>query len=386
MKHETGFKNPVIAAQVQEKAFVSDAYQGHTMPIGKEFLGEKDFIGLEKLLAEIKNTRKKVILNMGDSSTSGWDSNIVTQNRDRFSKGWPLLSAYFQYKTYSDYLRDYMGEDYLVVNAGVPAHTSLQGYRRLQTLIQRFQKEGITIDWITLYYGNNDSVWDHNRQDKEWVGRKAFTFIDNLLKHFKKEASSVITRVSVQDYQFHMEKMIQLSQSFKMKIIIIEPITPIYWKPGTRVLNEDLERKYYPGSKQVYQLLDEGLDLWSKAITQNHYSDLKRALLEEIREKDYIVPRIKKGHLHALRILVQQNNVPYVQVNLDRSKDDICFFIDYCHPIGYANESLAHKIAEIVNGKSSGKEYSFRKIEQHVTPSDETKVLSDLPTEHYTLF
>ncbi|NNM43784.1 MAG: SGNH/GDSL hydrolase family protein [Chlamydiae bacterium] len=379
------FKNPIIAAQTFDFPFVADTYQGHTMPSGREFVGENAFIPIEELIKNLKGTNKKVVLNIGDSSTSGWDSNIVTQNRERIAQNLPLLSAFFQYKTYSDCLRALIKDEYVVVNAGVPAHTSLQGSRRLKLLFDRFNKENIPIHWVTVYYGNNDSVWDHNRQDKEWVGRNMRAFIEKLTKPFKKSSSSVVTRVLPDDYQIYMKEIIRTCQNNNANVLVIEPITPIYWKPGTRVLNEDLERRKYPGSDQVYQLLDDARALWAQAIKQTHHSDFKEVALLEVREKDFVVPRIKRSYVNILRSLVQEMDVWYIKVDLDRNEDDICYFIDYCHPIEKANQLIANKLAEVISGKVTRK-YDFTMKKNLSTFSKEVEQLNKLPTDHYTLY
>ena len=184
------FRNPVMAAQSLESIFILDSHLGFTTPVGQEFYGEKNHLSLDDAISQIREGRKKVILNMGDSSTSGWDSNVVTFNRVREQEQKALLSPFFRYKTYSDYLRDILGNEFFVINAGVPAHTSLQGHRRLCLLLKRFKKEKIDIDLVTAYYGNNDSVWDHNRQDRDWVGRAK-----SSKKKFVEISSGATTRV-----------------------------------------------------------------------------------------------------------------------------------------------------------------------------------------------
>ena len=109
------------------------------------------------------------------------------------------------------------------------------------------------------------------------------------------------------------------------------------------------------GSQQVYDLLDETLNLWKEAQNAKTYSMLKQLTLELIREKDYIVPRIKKGHLCVLNNLVEETDVPFVDIDLDRSKDDIRYFIDYCHPIEPANQLIADEIAKNLLSVKSGK-------------------------------
>lgn len=377
-RDNVGFRNPIIAAQTFDFPFVADPYLGHTMPAGREFLGEKHHISMDDMITEVKKTGKKSILNIGDSSTSGWDSNIVTQNRKRHAEGKALLPAFFQYETYSDYLRSFVGAEYIVINAGVPAHTSLQGSRRIKLLLDRFQRENIPIQWVTVYYGNNDSVWDHNRQDRDWiVGKK-----DSVPSV---AASPIITRVMPDDYKSYVKDIMETCYKFGSNVIIIEPVTPIYWKPGTRVLNEELDRTRYPGSDKVYQLLDEARALWAPAIQQHFYSDLKRVALEEAREKDFVVPRIKRTHLAALRKLAHEARVPYLQIEPDRTQDDIRYFVDYCHPIGEVNRLIASKISSAVSEKGVREKLLLEKCESSSMSSDPEPV-PELPTDHYTLY
>lgn len=377
-KEKLNFKNPIIAAQAHESPFVPDPFLGHTMPPGKDFIGEKEYIDLEELIDNIKSKKKQkqIILNIGDSSTSGWDSNIVTQNRKRIEQGLPLLPAFFQYKTYSDYLREIVGHEFLVINAGVPAHTSLQGSRRLKLLLKRFKKEKISIKYVTAYYGNNDSVWDHNRQDNEWVGQK------KTKKASRNKNESIITRVSVSDYKKNMNEIISTCRNFNTNVLIIKPLTPLYWKPGTRVLNENLPRNNYPGSAKIYPLLDEALILWEKAL-KHDYSELKLTILQLVQEKDYIVPRIKKDHLTILNKLVQEKNISYIDIELDRSVDDIRYFIDYCHPIANANKLIANNIYEVISGRNTNK---IKEINIHKKTFIQVKQKIEIPVAHYTLY
>ncbi len=380
------FKNPVIAAQVLESPFVPDSYLGHTMPPGKDFIGDSDFVSFDQIVSIMNSSKKKLVLNIGDSSTSGWDSNIVTKNRLRLTNSEPLLPAFFQYKTYSDFLRQILGKEYFVVNAGVPAHTSLQGLRRLRLLLNKLASHNIVVDWVTSYFGNNDSVWDHNREDKDWVGKRASFLRDCFASFFSKKQSKIVSRVSEQDYKKNLKDIVRLCESYATSLIFIEPLTPLYWKPGTRVLGEDLQRNKYPGSDVVYQLLDEGRLLWAHAIAEESFSPLKLSALEEVREKDYIVPRIKSGHLRSLHDVVLDCEVPFVQVKLDRSVDDIRYFIDYCHPIDGANEFIAEGVAKIILGKGSGHP---EPLNLHgISHPKSVKAPQDIkiPTQHYTLY
>lgn len=395
------FKNPIIEEQsrIGEAAFVFDSYLGHKMPNGQDFVGDRDFLTKEQVIKEIKEQKNKVVINLGDSSTSGWDSDVVTQNRKRFKKKLPLIPPFFQYKTYSDYLKEFIGDDFIVLNAGVPAYTSLQGARRLNLLIERFKKEKIKIDYLTIYYGNNDSVWNLNKEEKDWL-ELARNKKQNKLKNLSKNKNEIITRVSIEDYKKNIGEIIDNCRQNKIIPIIIKPLTPIYWKPGTRVKNEELPRKIgSAGAYLVYKLLDEALNLWSEAIKQK-YSDFKKIILEEIREKDFIVPRIKKRYLEKLSEIAKSKNVAFVDVELDRTKDDIRYFIDYCHPIGDANKFIAEGIAKEIEQFEKGvKKDSVSDVKKLEAKKTKNKIYSskikkaknrgddfELPTEHYTLY
>ena len=350
------------------------------------------------MLIAIKESGKRIILNIGDSSTSGWDSNVVTENRKRLAKGEALKPAFFQYQTYSDYLREIAGNQFTVINAGVPAHTSLQGRRRLEQLVDKFASEGIKVDYVTAYYGNNDSVWEGNKEEKDLL---APSIAGMIRKIFSKCKRNVVTRTTAEDYQRNMGSIVEFCRERKIKPILIEPQTPIYWKPGTRVKDEEIIRdEKSDGRHSVYALLDYATKLWEK-ILPYEYSDLKKAVLEEIREMDFVVPRIKREHLQRLHDAARLQNAPLVSINLDRTEDDIRYFIDYCHPIGDTNKQIAEKIAETINEYETGKRtddcLSGYKTPLRYRLLDKTlKVLShfvkpsskqdELPADRYTLY
>gem|GEM_PF-1656498 len=399
MAQKSIFQNPIIAEQSKaEVPFVPDRYLGHTMPRNRDFLGESGYISLEDMIQQIKKSRKRAVLNIGDSSTSGWDSNIVTENRARLAKGEALKPAFFRYKTYSDYLREVVGDQFIVINAGVPAHTSLQGRRRLEQLVDRFEIEGIHTDYVTAYYGNNDSVWEENREDKEWVGS---SFFGKLKKSFsKRQSGTIVTRTTPQDYQKNMESIVEFCREKGAIPILIEPQTPLYWKPGTRVKNEELPKRNGEGWRLVYSSLDYARELWNKVLS-NDYSELKIEILKQARERDYVVPRIKREHLERLQAVARQEDAPLISIDLDRSQDDIRYFIDYCHPIGDANKQIAENIARVIQDYESGqkrpiKNYQaplgYRILEKtldflsyFIKPSGKN-TRAEPPTDNYPLF
>src|SRR5262245_11564385 len=69
------FFNPMVTAQAgDEQVFAPDYWMGHTLPRGREFLGEHGFVSFEQAVDSIRSSRGRVVLNVGDSSTSGWNS------------------------------------------------------------------------------------------------------------------------------------------------------------------------------------------------------------------------------------------------------------------------------------------------------------------------
>ena len=386
-REDINFPNPVVAAQASDFPLVADPCQGHTMPAGKEFIGTDDYLSMDAVIAEARRSKKSIILNIGDSSTSGWASDSVTRNRELRALGRPLLPTFFQYRTYTDFLRSRVGSDHLVVNAGVPAHTSVQGSRRIRLLLDRFHRESIEVHWVTIYFGNNDSVWDGNRQDKDWVGVDSESSAGSGCSI--EQGTAVITRSLPGDYKAALGDIIRTCRRFAAIPIMIEPITPLYWKPGTRVRGEDLGRTQKPGSSLVYRLLDEARELWSIAIGTDGHCELKIAALGEVREKDYIVPRIKRAHLAVLRQVVQELEVPLVSVDLDRTQDDIRYFIDYCHPIGDANQMIADAIADVIATGQMSADTAVRTVAGDQAKQWEPEggsSLLELPVDHYTLY
>ena len=149
-----------------ESPFRNDQYVGRLLLANQDFIGADDFQSFADAVAEIRASGKKVVLNAGDSSTAGWDTRVTVENQERRKAEQPLLSAFFRYPTYADLLRDQVGDDYIVLNAGIPGHTSINLERRLRGLLQQFDKAGIKVDLVTLYIGNNDCQWENNAEDK----------------------------------------------------------------------------------------------------------------------------------------------------------------------------------------------------------------------------
>lgn len=369
---EEYFQNPIIVNQaIEESVFKPDPIIGHTLQEGKDFLGEKKFLSFAEVIQELKITKRKIILNMGDSSTSGWDSYVITENRKRRKQGKKPRLPFFQYKTYSDYIRR-ISPFFYVINAGVPAHTSLQGKLHLKRIIQLFKKERIFIDYATLYYGNNDCAWNLNREDKAWLEPSIIHTIKKLLTTKNK----MITRVRQTDFEKNMQKMIDYCKKEKITPFLIIPPVPLYWKPGTRVKNDELPKKTGPGAREAYTALQDSLNIWTKGRKEKNKMERKE-LLKRAKELDYIVPRIKQKYIAILQNIAQKNNTHLIEIDIQTSTTDNSYFIDYCHPSEKTNILLAQSIFKCILQKE---QEDF----QHQQEKESKK--QELPTENYTLY
>src|SRR3989338_523674 len=356
------FDNAIMKNQITGDQFVEDRIG--EIRLKGDFIGETGYVSLDDLVEEINNSRKGVILNIGDSSTSGWDSDVVAVNReikqrkgDLYNKEKDAIFPLFNYRTYSDCLRDILGDRFVVVNAGVPTHTSLNGLRRFKELVADFHKAGISIDYVTAYYGNNDSVCNGNAEEKYrkgLIGKVRKMLVDN---------GQIITRTSANDFRSNMRNIVCYCKRRKAIPILIEPATPLYWEPGRRdkrkaEFDEDdaAIRATLPVIKGHYNQAIHYWDTANRIIAgdENLAGDLNHAIefYEVARESDYITPRIKEGHLQTLRDVGQTECVPLVQIEIPRDKNDgkegEGYFGDYCHPIERANKLYAEQIAGVI--------------------------------------
>ena len=115
--------------------FEGDETLGFRFPESRLISCDK-FVTLEEI---VKNIRRgePIFLNIGDSSTSGWDSNRT------FKGNQDVNAPFFSYKTYSDLLQEKLMAN--VLNAGVPGYTSYQGRRYLELLLRNLAKEKLSL-------------------------------------------------------------------------------------------------------------------------------------------------------------------------------------------------------------------------------------------------
>lgn len=369
-KQEKGiFKNPVINEQAKwEIPFVRHKKIGHSFPKGREFLGEEDFISIGDKIKEIKELKKSgkrviTVFNMGASSTTGW-TDVSKENKIRKERDEELKSPFFHYKNYADWIRclakqDTKLKDVVIesINSATPAWSSLQVGIALELRVNEMIKQGVKPDIVTIYCGNNDSVWDCNREDKDWVGASLFRKIKT---YFTKKDDDIITRVSPEDYETNLEKMIDYCRDNEIIPILIKPIRHKEWKSGTRVKGEELERREGKGSSLVYMLLDKSLKIWEKVINLPD-SQFRTILLEVAMDYDVIVPRIGDYHRRRLRNVAKRKDVHLIQI-----KYMLGDIHDYCHPgenacYKYAVKIL-DKVKDYVFGKIKVQNYEKRKL------------------------
>lgn len=190
------FNNPIMKNQVSGDQFIEN--EEGEVELKGTFLGEKQYVDFEEAVMEKIKTGKKILLNIGDSSTSGWDSDLVLITREIKSKNPKFKEIFpiFNYPTYSDLIRHKIGNKFIILNAGVPTHTSLNGIRRLKKLVTLFEERNIKIDYVTIYYGNNDCVCNDNVEEKYRDSR--------IMKAINRIITKIITRTSLPDFKINI--------------------------------------------------------------------------------------------------------------------------------------------------------------------------------------
>lgn len=359
--------NPIVAAQAKNNyIFEPDFWTGHTL-IGNnpreddyetkgEFIGEKGYVSFEKVAEEAQHT-KGVIINFGDSSTSGWDSNSVNYSN-------PL----FQYHTYSDMLRNVLKDDFTIINAGIPGHSSLQGSRRMEKILQRFDDMEVNVKYATIYFGNNDSVCNGNIQEKYALPDKKHSTLESIYNDSihgavdvvkklyrvavrKDTRTHIVPRVFVGDYKRNLRAMIQMLKTRRIIPLLIEPVTPLYWMPGRRIARaeEEIENMYLSSDSLATKHLWFARGVYQTSIEYIQDKNLQLKGLETALEMDRVCPRISKAYREALHSVSQMEAVCLIQLKIEHSQAfDEANFVDYTHPRGELNTIIANRIAETI--------------------------------------
>ena len=348
--------NPVIQKQTEGTDFFeADRNYGHVLKY-HSFVGRKKLESLDDIFCRVQKS-DILVLNLGDSSTSGWNSNIVTENLEIKKAGKPIKSPFFTYPTYSDLLNQETGIS--AINAGVPGYSSDTGVRYLKDLLPKLIEKGLKPHHVTIYYGNNDSVWNLNVEDKSLflkgelshlvaIGKQGYNTILSTL-------NSIELRVSLNDYEKNLKEMIRIARVYGVKPILIEPVIPKYWQPGLRAegKGEELEKWKSATYIKAIKSLNLATSLYKEGVAAYNSGnfELARKKFIEAQNLDFIVPRIKPQYREVLQKVARETNTPLISLQEKIPLDDKKFFIDYCHPIEPANRLIANDIKKLIKIK-----------------------------------
>lgn len=368
--------NPVIKIQAEERVFWPDPELAHRLDplttnpdphniLPSTFVGREKIKTLDEVVESVRGNDRPIVLNLGDSSTSGWDSDIVTYNRRlRYlatrSHAPNLRSPFFQYETYSDSLED---KGFNVINAGVPGYSSLQGAHYLRRVLGELSERGVKPDFVTIYFGNNDSAWIINKEDKYQVPAADYDLrlIGKAKELFSRTIfpwAITVPRVSVEDYQKNLTDMIETAREFGVKPILIRPLIPKYWHPGLRAKGQEEEvwrSMYLSEGHQAIDDLEEAIEIYveadwqfPRAASRVHKEEIRR-MFAQAQELDYMIPRAKQRHVQVLEEVAEETGTPLVDVQDQIPTDDRRYFVDYCHPIEPANRLIAEGITKFIS-------------------------------------
>ena len=301
---EHGFSQNPFMLGYDLRLFEYDVELGFRFP-GNKIIGKTDFLELEDVIRAALSQNSPVILNMGDSSTSGWNSDNVSRNGGK---------PFFSYKTYPDLLLE--KGDFFVINCGVPGYSSLQGKLYLKRLLDLFESRGVNVSYVTIYFGNNDSTWNL-MEDKYRIEDGTFKL---YLYGFFSDLFSTRKRVSVSDFKENILDLLNIAKKHGAEPILIVPPVHFDWEPGlrskvrAREFAENLERV----SKELRADLLRARDLYATG-------DFMRAY-----ELDLVIPRIKPEYLQALRQIISEQGIPFIDVQdeIPFTSND-AYFVDF---------------------------------------------------------
>jgi len=211
---------------------------------------------------------------------------------------------------------------------------------------------------VSIYIGNNDCQWENNVEDKSRLRSSLLlpVAIDRLrLKIERPDSSRIRLRTNLRDFQANVRAMLHACRAHGAAPIVIIPEVPLYWEPGKRFVAELFPvDATQPGSAMVTAALSRAHALWEEALPQP-WSAAKQKSLETAREMDFVVPRIKRGYRAALETVARDMEVPLVRTSVPQEQNDSAWFVDYCHPVGAANEAIASELAKTVDAYASGR-------------------------------
>ena len=338
-----------------EDRFINHPWFGRQFMPGQDFIGPDGFISLDEAAETARNSGKRIILNIGDSSTAGWDSRVGLENKKRRANELPLILPLFQYSTYSELLRDKVGNELVVLNAGIPGHTTLQGLRRNRMLLSALKARGVSPDYVSFYFGDNDSQWENNVEDKYRLRSHLPRFLDmKRVKSRKPDTQRIHLRTSLPDFEANMRTMVRDARHFGAAPILILPQTPIYWKPANRYVSDNfvIQDDAHAGHL-VTAALAKATQLWEQA-KDTAWSTKKDHDLRMARELDFLVPRVKAAYRRTLESLSRDMDLPLIDITVPREQNDANLFVDYCHPINQAGSMIIDQLIEAIEACDEG--------------------------------
>ena len=338
-------------------SFRWNGYLYRLLQPGQDFLEEDGFSSYAETVARIRTSGKPVILSIGESSTSGWDTTVTPENRRRKAAGLDPVSAFFRYPNYTDLVRRSLGDRFEVINAGIPGHTVLSGIRRLQQLAARFARDGIAIRYVLIHFGNNDCLWENNFQDRYhlYLHPKSPPWLERLRRQLHPiRQSGIVLRTSSRDFGRYFRQIVGVCRRIGAPAVIVQPEIPVYWEPGTRYVEFDYDAMAEkPGGREAIASMHEAKKLW-RSVIDEPWSEQKLSTLLQATELDFIIPRIKQAHLRELQSAADATGTPLVQTPIPRNDDEKKYFVDYCHPRDIINEQIAAQIAGCIDGFERG--------------------------------
>jgi lysophospholipase L1-like esterase len=335
---KNGFSDNPFMIGYDTRIFEGDEELGFKFPEGK-VITSKGFRKFNELITELK-FEDTILVNIGDSSTSGWDSDSVS--KEEKDKNAP----FFKYKTYSDMLE----EKFKVINAGVPGYTSLQAKIYLSKILKYVSKTNLRVDFVTIYLGNNDSTFNV-QEDK--VRLQAKIPSDNNSQGY---------RVTLEDFKKNIQEIINLCKEYGAKPIIILPLQNLNWEPGIR------SKKYKQEFEEALRKMPDNIVKTSLLKAKEYYKNNK---LEEARESDFVIPRIKKDYVEGLKEIAEINSISLIDIQNQITSNE--FFIDYCHPSEKSNDIISKEIIRNLEIKTKKE---LKKYDESI----------NLPDDTYTLF
>jgi lysophospholipase L1-like esterase len=292
--------------------FVRDKHLGHRF-FGGALVGSKHFCGLQSLVSAIRREPRRVVLCLGDSSMSGWNSDNVTL------QGVCSESVFFTYPTFPDYLRKMYGCH--VINAGVPGFSSLQGLRYGCELLAYLSDASVKVDFVVIFFGNNDATFSSLGDAERLRGGE--------------RPNKEKMRVPVLEYGDNVEGLVRMCDRHGASPVVIVPPRNLGWAPGVRC------KRFPQEMHEAFAKLNDSGARRSLAEARERFG---RGEWDMAAELDIVLPRIKERYVNSLVELARAYKVRLIKIPDRELTTDS--FLDYCHPAPILNQRLAMEIGQ----------------------------------------